>query len=67
MDINMEYYKIFYYVAKELHKVGEEHVSQLAVSQSIRVWRKPYTAVHEVPKGVKRHKRKPYILCKAWL
>lgn len=58
MDINMEYYKIFYYVAKEgsFTKAGEELcVSQPAVSQSIKLLEENLGAklFMRVPKGVK--------------
>jgi DNA-binding transcriptional LysR family regulator len=58
MDINMEYYKIFYYVAKEgsFTKAGEELcVSQPAVSQSIKSLEESLGTklFMRVPKGVK--------------
>lgn len=58
MDINMEYYKIFYYVAKEgsFTKAGEELcVSQPAVSQSIKLLEENLGTklFMRVPKGVK--------------
>lgn len=58
MDINMEYYKMFYYVAKEgsFTKAGEELcVSQPAVSQSIKLLEESLGTklFMRVPKGVK--------------
>ena len=58
MNINMEYYKIFYYVAKEgsFTKAGEELcVSQPAVSQSIKLLEENLGTklFIRVPKGVK--------------
>lgn len=58
MDINMEYYKIFYYVAKEgsFTKAGEELcISQPAVSQSIKLLEENLGTklFMRVPKGVK--------------
>ena len=58
MDINMEYYKMFYYVAKEgsFTKAGEGLcVSQPAVSQSIKLLEENLGArlFMRIPKGVK--------------
>lgn len=58
MDISMEYYKMFYYVAKEgsFTKAGEELcVSQPAVSQSIKLLEENLGTklFIRVPKGVK--------------
>ena len=57
MDINMEYYKIFYYVAKEgsyTKAVDELCVSQPAVSQSIKLLEENLGAklFMRIPKGV---------------
>ncbi|TAH66155.1 MAG: LysR family transcriptional regulator [Anaerolineaceae bacterium] len=58
MDINLEYYKIFYYVAKEgsFTKAGEEMcISQPAVSQSIKLLEDSLGTklFMRLPKGVK--------------